>query len=409
MISFNTRNKVFLYCCIAFVVFATRCFNYVNWDITLGGRISNFIGITIVLYFVSVIYRANFRSKLNHVVVLLIVLPLLQSISKYFFYGESLLDEKDFYASLVTFLFFYIFQARRVKEEELVGVLTFVGLIAFFIQMWQQMNPDSALFGVYNPNSKLFFSTNELAEVRNDLYRYRIGTAFITIFCLYYYWGTVRRKFSLANVVLFAVFSVSIYLYLTRQILFASTITILLSFLFERRLTLKVWGLVLALVLGILLYTYSNVLFGELINLTREEVNSTNIRYIGYAFFWEKIVSNPILFFIGHGIINEIGVWQEKYYLFTSDIGLVGEWFLYGFLWVALYFYTLYLILFKYAKKIPMYIKLFVFGTSINSMFIFPYRSPYEYFIWVTILYVSSIYIDKSEKKYVFHNSNPSI
>ena len=47
-------------------------------------------------------------------------------------------------------------------------------------------------------------------------------------------------------------------------------------------------------------------------------------------------------------------------------------------------------------------IKLFLIGTSINSILVFPYRSPYEYFVWISVLYICSIHISDYQKKQLF-------
>ena len=388
-----SKNNVFLIGCIAFLVYATQFFYYVNWNLTLAGRVSYLIAGILLCLFLSGNRKRTYKSAFHHVIVLLMVIPLLQTFTKVLIYRESLFDEKELYTQLITFLFFFIFQAKQIREEDLIKAITIVGLIVFFIQIWQISDPHSAVFGVYRPDD--LDHGREMAEERNNLYRFRLGTAFITLFCFYYYWGALQKKFSQKNLCMFVFFTISIYLYLTRQLMVASMFAIFCTFIFLKKSKIKIWKIFLVgTVVGLLVYQYASAVFGELIEKTLKELDDTNIRVLAAAYFWERITENPIVFLIGHGPIDDLLYLQEYYGFYTNDVGLIGEWFLYGLLWLILYGYILFLVLKKYADMIPLYIKLFVFGTSLNSIMVFPYRSSYEFFIWAVVLYIASLYVD---------------
>lgn len=148
----------------------------------------------------------------------------------------------------------------------------------------------------------------------------------------------------------------------------------------------------------IILFYYSDILFGALIEQTKEEANEENIRLLAFGFYWNKIIENPLTFILGSGHPESLNLWQNELKLWTSDIGIIGSMFHYGLLWIILYFYIIYTILKKYAKSIPLYIKLYILGTFINSILIFPYRDAKEYLIITIILYISSIYILKKKQ-----------
>lgn len=389
-----SNNNRFLISCMAFLVYATNFFQYKNWDYTLGGWSSYFVALIILYVFFITHRRITYKSVFSHVIVLLMLVPLLQTFSKVFIYHESVYDERGLYTQLITFFFFYIFQAKQIEEKDLVKAITIVGFIVFFIQIWQVLNPHSAVFGVYRPDD--LDHGREMAEERNHLYRYRLGTDFITLFCFYYSWGALQNKYSLKRLCMFAIFAISLYLYLTRQLMFVSLLAIFCTFIFNKNLKIKLWKVILViLVVGLLFYQFASAVFGDLIERTLKELDDTNIRVLAAAYYWEGITESPIVFLIGHGPINELLYLQEYYEFYTSDVGLIGEWFLYGLLWLILYGYILFLVLKKYADQLPLYIKLFVFGTSLNSIMIFPYRYSYEFFIWTVVLYIVSLYVDE--------------
>ena len=166
------------------------------------------------------------------------------------------------------------------------------------------------------------------------------------------------------------------------------------SYLFIKNTKARVVSIMLIGILSLVLLQYSSELFKELFNRTKTELVSMNVRVISTGFYWEKICENPITFLFGNGHPTLLSKWAKKG-LFPSDIGLIGEMFYYGILWIILYLYTVYLILVKYGKRLPLYIKLFVFGTFTNSIMIFPYRNDAEYFVWTTILYLASLYLGR--------------
>lgn len=84
--------------------------------------------------------------------------------------------------------------------------------------------------------------------------------------------------------------------------------------------------------------------------------------------------------------------------MYNTDIGFIGAMYNHGIFWPLFYFYVVYKLLFKYGKELPLYIKLFVFGTAINSILIFPWRQTEEFFLWSAILYIVSLYLTKHNK-----------
>lgn len=395
---YRSDNK-FVFFSVLFLIFTTQAFGFIKWNPTLMGQLSYFVYAFIIYCFIAR-KQCNYRRiPLNNIVRILIITSCLHIISKIFVHNESILNERQLILGFSTFLLFFIFWNKKIEEKTIIRIMTIVGLSIFSIQIFQQLFPGSAMFGIYNENL-MDYTPDDLAEIRNGLYRYRIPGMFVVLFCMYYYWTELFKKTSVKNITLTFVFICSMYLSLTRQIQFASLITLLLSFFIgNRNHNNKKIIFVLAVFLCFTLINYYDVLFGELVEKTSEEANEDNIRVFAFMFYWEKIIDNPISFLFGNGYVNDLSKWQEDLELYTSDIGLVGEWYLYGVIWVIMYFVTLFIILKKYSECIPKYIKLFLIGTSINSILVFPYRSPYEYFVWISVLYICSIHISDYQKK----------
>lgn len=384
-------NKIFIY---FFILFTTHLFNYANWNTTIAGWSSYFI------YAYLVLFVYNNKNKICHIkspvskwIKFFIGIPMLCLITRFVLEGVSPYAERSLIFSLLTFLFFYYFYIHHVSEKALVQIFTCIGTLIFIIQIVQQLFPSIAVFGIYNPDNETV--NDAIAEIRNGLYRYRIIGISFTLLCLYYYWARICNKIKFKDVILFLMFWVSMYLFLTRQVMFATLVTLTLSSFFISNAKKRYAILALTSILIIVLIIYSDLLFGDLISQTKEQATDEDVRVLALSFYWGKIIENPLSFLLGNGHPDEFVFWQENYHFFTSDIGFVGEMYHYGALWIIFYLYVLYSLLVKYRKVVPFYIKLFLFGTAINSIMIFPYRSAYEYFVWASILYICALHINK--------------
>lgn len=153
---------------------------------------------------------------------------------------------------------------------------------------------------------------------------------------------------------------------------------------------MKIWQTVLFGIAAILMFLLGDLLFGELIEFTKNESFEGNIRDLTFAYYWGRDTESIEAFLFGHGLSKDIEMMKENYMLVVTDIGIIGQWFIFGVLWIIVYFYTLFRMLIKERKRVPLYVKLFLLGTFINSFWIFPYRREYEFFIWTIVLYLTS-------------------
>lgn len=386
------KEKIFILINLLFLLLASHCFSYVNWDPTLGGQVSQLVYLSIFIIYFIIGRKYNHTSiPYQGIVWLLFAIPFLSTFSKVFIYSEPFYDLRTTHFPLVLFLSFFTFWSLNVKENTIIKVLTIFGFAIFAIQLVQILFPDIAVFGIYDPDSDAATWEDDVAEVRNGIHRYRIGSYAVTLVCMYYYWCRFLDNITPKRFLFFAIFFASMYFNLTRQIMAASLITLALSFLVRpSTFSQKIKYILGILIFGAIIYSYSDVLFGSLLEQTQDEnYGQDNIRVLTYGFYWQQIIEKPLMLIIGHGYIHDIDYWQEFYKFFWSDIGIVGQWFLFGVLWIALYVYILILFI-KNRKKVPSYILLYAFATFLCCPMIFPYTSSVSYYIWTCILYISS-------------------
>jgi hypothetical protein len=225
---------------------------------------------------------------------------------------------------------------------------------------------------------------------------------------LFFYWIKLQKKYSIKNVIIIFVALISIYLTLVRQLQAATILTIFFSFIFIRSRKVKLWTTVSSLIFAIILYIYADELFYKMALQATEESSNDNIRLLSLAFYWQKITHDPFTFLFGNGLPannSNFGhlsqLWNNTYHFYTSDIGFVGQWFHYGIIYILLYLYLLYMLLIKYRKIIPVYIRLFVFSTFLTIAMIYPLTGPFNYIIWCFILYISDLHISRSQLRVI--------
>lgn len=230
---------------------------------------------------------SRWASGFGHVVKMLCIVSILNVLPSYVFWGVPFSQGVNIYVPLA-FLTFYIYRAYNFTERDVLRMLIGIAVVVAIIQIVQQLSPSNAVFGIYS-DQETDWGDGNIVEVRNGLNRYRIGTTSLTSLCLFYYWAKIMVKRSKGTLLMFGLMLVSVYLYLTRQLLFFSALTLALSFLMINDTKKRLLYLGLISLGSILLYNFSTVLFGELLESTVEESTKDNIRLIATAFFGTRV------------------------------------------------------------------------------------------------------------------------
>ena len=229
--------------------------------------------------------------------------------------------------------------------------------------------------------------------------KYRIETACFAMLLVFFCWEQLLKKIRLWAIILFVLSLTSIYLFLTRQIIITVLFSIFLSAFLVKNRRLKIWTMCLLAVLCVIFYNWGDLFFEELIESSRDETDNDNVRIHSAFFFIDKILANPISFFLGNGSPKEAVNWGLKEGFWISDVGFIGECFIYGFFYIAVYPIILWKV-YKYRNCVPLYIKMYIISTFLISVMIFPYRTRVEFMIWSMVLYICDLHINNSKLKY---------
>lgn len=219
---------------------------------------------------------------------------------------------------------------------------------------------------------------------------------------LFAMWIGIRKKADLKLGVFIALFFASIYLTLTRQVMFACILAIFCS-MFMGQKKINITALLLGLIFITGLYVYYDVLFSKLAQQTQDDSNADNVRLLAASMLWEESLKTPFTFLFGYGLPDSTSAYGLHMYklsnflgIYTSDVGFIGQIFERGFIYVCVCYYMFYKLFFKFKKVIPMYIRMFVMFAGVMSVMIFPCIVPAQTVVWAMLLYVCDLHINKS-------------
>jgi len=387
---------------ILIIVLSTSGFSNINWNPTLGGWIKNILYYGLVVYLVV---GSKEKSKCNFYteVLLLTFIPFLSIFNSWSIYSQS--PYRSFTVLLGQFIWiiYFLLHKYKVQEQTILKVLFWVSLFLIGVQIIQQFTYPNAPFGTMSENAMIEKHAMEAAEQRNGLWRFRMHqNGYYTAPILFAMWIWIRKKTSLKLAVFVSLFLASIYLTLTRQVMFACILTIFCSmFMGQKKINFT------ALFIGLLfiggLYMYYDVLFSKLAEQTQDDSNEDNIRLFAASLLWSESLKTPLTFLFGYGVPDGGSAYGIHMYklnsilgVFTTDVGFIGQIFERGFIYVCICYYMLYKLFFKLKKSIPTYVRMFVMYTGVMSVMIFPCITPAQNIVWVMLLYVCDLHINKS-------------
>lgn len=389
----DIKNTLIVLFMSLFAMFLGNGLNLMGWAYIVQMRYYLMIALVCyALYFLFFIQLRNKFIPFKYYTLFLLLWPISGLFSSVILGGDT---NTDLMMS-VTWTFvptlFMIFHRLQYTEKRILIIVAVVALTTVTIQLLQFLEFMPPIFG--DPTGE-GLGEELVAGERNGIVRLFVGCMPLQMFMLFFFWSKFITTFRIHWAALTGLMLFSVYIYLTKQVLISSLLTLGLSvFMLEGRNIKIISYSVMGILLGVLMLFWED-LFGEMIRESKDDSFSHAIRFEFIGFISEYYLTHPLEAVFGHGwTIPLIKEWVHKLY-HLSDIGFFGESFNFGWPWAFAYFYVLFRLLVTYRNRIPLYLKLYFIATAIISIFIFPYRNRIEYFIWISALYISSLYIVK--------------
>lgn len=396
------KQRIALIILIAYIVLVTSGFENVNWNPTYGGWIKNMFSTGLIGYMIFLRPNGN-QYHFRTLVLLLIWLPFISVFNSWSIFSQSPIRSLLLLTSHSTWIIYFLLHKYKVSEHTILKVFFYIALFLVGIQIIQQFTYPNAPFGTMSQNLMTERQVMEVAEQRNGLWRFRMHqNGYYTTPILFAMWIGIRKKTNLKLAVFVTLFLASIYLTLTRQVMFACILTIFCSiFMGQKKINFTALFIGLIFICG--LYMYYDVLFSKLAQQTQDDSNEDNIRLFAASLLWNESLKTFFTFLFGYGIPDSesaYGIYMSKLNsilgVYVSDVGFIGQIFERGIIYVCVCYYMFAKIFFKLKKLIPTYIRMFVMFSVVMSIMIFPCIIPAQTIVWVMLLYVCDLHINRS-------------
>ena len=388
----SNKTKHTVYLIVFLLIFLSRFFDY-KGAASFRATYFVFVGLIFYIWFVFHLNIVKQAIPFRGYVLFLIVWPVFSLLFSSLSEGLLIDGIINILPWTIIASFFFIFYNYHFNEVSVIRILTIFGLLTFCIQIVQQVFPDLAVFGY---SEDYLQETGEKVATRNGYYRFFVGNYCIQMFLFFYYLDrfiSYNKKKYLLYIIFFAA---SIYLFLTRQIIVAMLTTSCLGVLF--RINKKKFFIYFFVILFVscFIYFFWDILFGQFISDYKNNSYTTDIRREFILIIISLYSQDPLSAIFGHGITGISDIWKKNGY-FLSDIGFLGEGYVLGLIWSLGYFCFVAKIFLKYRKVVPSYIIMYLISTLFVCIFIFPYRSNLEMYLWISMVYLSSLSVQKSK------------
>lgn len=379
------------------LVFYSHGFNMLGWDIFVHSPYYLVASLILIMFTLSSYKVAKKNGKANiGYASFLCFWPFVSLLWAALSWGANIYHEgRNVLDWTLLSSFFFVFSKYKVKETTIIGGLTLFAIVTALIQIYEQIHPENAIFGIINPEDIDEAGNGDIAAVRNDLYCLKVGSYLLQMFCYFYWWQKLLRRLNIINILIVSLLAASIYLYLTRQVLISVIAVSAFSIILSKGRNTIIISTFIIITGAVLLYFYWDILFGNLIKDYSDDSYTTDIRFEFISYIGQYYVMHPLDTLVGqlHSPIEFI--WRESKRYFISDIGFIGVIFYFGIFWLYRYFNYIYMTIRYFRKKIPSYLLLYILGCSVICLFIFSYTTAVNMFVWICLLYISSLYIDE--------------
>lgn len=306
--------------------------------------------------------------------------------------------ERNVFVAFV-FCSYFILHYLMVPEGLLIKSLTVIGLMVLLIQIYQNLHPEQALFSMYTEEMRqeMGLSADYVTGMRNGIYRFLPISQHFPLFLFCYYLSKFFTKYKFVYLLLTCAFAASIYLTLTRMFMICGGICFVFMYLsIDKGKMSNVSKILTIILICILMFFYWGVLFSDLFSSTESDIDySSKVRMECYPFLLGQSVSNPLLFIIGHGYPDILWQWGGKLGYWYNDIGVFGQIFPYGIIWFVVYIRMVYWVLIKQRKRIPVYIRSYIFGLFCICMVMTTYATLDTVLLFCILMYISDLYINR--------------
>ena len=335
----------------------------------------------------------------------MILVPMLSIVPCFIENGQSPVDSLKAYLPFFLTFIYFILHYSRIRESDLVKMITILAVVRILIVVVQQVTFPSYLFS-YRPEGFDASGVYREVEVRSGIYRFYVEDTYLSMFLVFYYFERYLRKHSLPSLLLCALGFVGIYFDQSRQFMLSTVAAFGIVLLFSLKMKGK-WAVVLGVsVIAVLILRYAAALFGDLAEMTLEDIDEDNIRLVAYATYLLEIWGGPLSVIFGNGVpwkgayADQMEYYSNTLRLYRADIGIVGALNAFGIVTVLVFLGFFIFFVGRNWKKLRPHLQMYYLAAIINMPMVTVYTQNINWFVFMAMmLYLSDISISSYDRK----------
>lgn len=380
---------------VVFLLFlhSLRYFDYIGVSDVFWGRAAKLSAL--LLIGVCLVSKSPRRMPGRYWMLALLMVPMLSFLPAWLENGQSPVESLRTYLTLGLVLVYFILHKAKIAPAYIAYGFTILAVVRLVIYIVQQFTYPDYLFS-FRPEGLNVYGYFTGIEVRSGIYRYYIEDTYLSMFLVFYYLQKMIRKINVSHVIFFLVGLVGIYLDQSRQFMVSTLLAIMFVLFFSYKSRYKGWILLGAgVVILILLVNYWRV-FEDLINMTKDDLSTSNIRLLSYATYGLEFWGGPLSVLFGNGPIGNsaygdtVAYMYESLHLFHADVGLVGAANLYGVVTVLVFLSFFGFFVFRNWRKLEMHVKMYYVAMLVNAPLVTIYTQNVNWFVFFAfMLYLS--------------------
>ena len=390
----SKKNSTYSISCLLLLLITTEFFSCSF--IKIPNVLFNVTWIFILIFIVAYNRIIGF-CKLDKIVLGFMLIPFVSSIGAYLYHEQTIIETILASTSALFYLYYFYLRKKKKPVDTLISSIIILSVIYTTIEVVAQVLYPQLIFG-------FILDGMDGIEVRNGLYRIRILGAVLPVFSLFYSFYKLKKKVSYFYISLFLYSLIGIYMQGTRQIIASALLIIAINFLYGLRKKMDFSIVFLALVLGFLLYSNFDKLFGDMVEQT-SEVDENYSRFRSYSYYgYEGNIDNDLAILLGNGQpYGDSKYGRETMRLqplgiYASDVGIVGLYYYHGLLLISLILFFYYFV-FKNRSKLHSFLNMYVVYCFISNILQYYFEKGYfDVTFMSVIMYLCYSYIYEYNK-----------
>lgn len=387
-------------------VFSTNLWTLTWFDL----KFYQYFHLLIMVFFIWNIVK-NTNKKLEQgfskpFITALLLLPLLSVYSCKVLHEQSITASLTVWRMHLGWLLYFILWYKKINEQQCIKIICCIGIIYALITLGQQITYPFAPFGSRTIGSGY---TENLAggivEKRMGFYRFGIEGVSYAVAALFI---CIAKRVNYQHLkLLILCLILSIIACGNRQTMVSVFVAYCYYLLYRNNVKYKIGYIILISCLILFLYSFKDVLFGSLANVS-EDLESG--RSFSYIYYFNDYISNPLSIFFGNGVGHESSAYGSEAIYFDNkrvilaDIGMVGTLYYWGAIYVLTYFTAVFRLLKN--KYLDIHIKAIMLAPILVSWISTPLWEFGGMIGQALLFYYCDINIKNNKLKYQKTNEN---